>query len=61
MLLRILKSKFIGFKLNLILLLLIIMYICGAQAFFLWIKKAFKKANKIIFLIKLFFIIKFSF
>lgn len=34
MLLRSLKSKFIGFKLNLILLLLIIMYICGAQAFF---------------------------
>ena len=46
MLLRILKSKFIGFKLNLILLLLIIRYICGAQAFFYWVKKAFKKAEK---------------
>lgn len=36
MLLRSLRSKFIGFKLNLILLLLlIIMYIGEAQAFFL--------------------------
>lgn len=43
MLLRILKSKFIGFKLNLILLLLIIRYICGAQAFFLLQKRLFEK------------------
>lgn len=48
MLLRSLKSRFLvfDFKLNLILLLLIIMYICGAQAFFLWLKKALKKAKK---------------
>ena len=39
MLLRILKSKFIGFKLNLILLLLIIRYIGEAQAFFLCQKR----------------------
>ena len=47
MLLRILKSKFIGFKLNLILLLLIIRYIGEAQAFFFMPKKAFweKKAS----------------
>lgn len=43
MLLRILKSKFIGFKLNLILLLLIIRYICGAQAFFLLQKRIGEK------------------
>lgn len=49
MLLRILKSKFIGFKLNLILLLLIIMYICGAQAFFLCIKRLLKKQIKLFF------------
>lgn len=46
MLLRSLKSKFIGFKLNLILLLLIIRYICGAQAFFLCLKKAFWEKSK---------------
>lgn len=43
MLLRSLKSRFLvfDFKLNLILLLLIIMYICGAQAFFFMAKKGF--------------------
>ena len=56
MLLRSLRSKFIGFKLNLILLLLIIRYICGAQAFFLCIKRLFGKKAKIIFSIKLFLI-----
>ena len=47
MLLRILKSKFIGFRLNLI-LLLIIMYICGAQAFF-YCKKGFLEKKTRIF------------
>lgn len=61
MLLRILKSKFIGFKLNLIFIIINNnVHIWGASLFFMP-KKAFKKANKIIFLIKLFFIIKFSF
>lgn len=59
MLLRILKSKFIGFKLNLILLLLIIRYICGAQAFFLWLKKAFWKKDKNFSLLNYFFNINF--
>ena len=56
MLLRILKSKFIGFKLNLILLLLIIRYICGAQAFF-YCKKGFleKKAEKSFFYLSFIF------
>lgn len=48
MLLRILKSKFIGFKLNLI-LLLIIRYICEAQAFFFMPKKAFWEKIKLRF------------
>ena len=52
MLLRILKSKFIGFKLNLILLLLIIRYICGAQAFFLCQKRLFGEKIKLRFLKK---------
>lgn len=68
MLLRSLKSKFIGFKLNLILLLLIIMYICGAQAFF-YCKKGFlgKKSFalrtnlKSFFLKNIFLILRFYF
>lgn len=49
MLLRILKSKFIGFKLNLILLLLIIRYIGEAQAFFYCKKRLLKKQIKLFF------------
>lgn len=65
MLLRSLRSKFIGFKLNLIFVnnngRLLLSYIYGAQAFFYCKKRLFGKKAKIIFLIKLFFIIKFSF
>ena len=49
MLLRSLKSKFIGFKLNLILLLLIIRYIGEAKAFFFMPKRLLGKNKASLF------------